>query len=162
MTRRVLVPSLLLLLAVALLIQLIPYRVSNPPVTLEPAWANQRTQDLARVACFDCHSNEVVVPWYGHVAPVAWVLRHHVDEGRALLNFSEMDRRQEEAHESGEEVREGEMPPAYYTLMHPGARLTDAEKRELAAGLDATLGGEGRGEGHEEGEHRRGREHDDD
>jgi hypothetical protein len=32
------------------------------------------------------------------------------------------------------------MPPRSYTLMHPEARLTAAEKATLAQGLDATLG----------------------
>ena len=74
---------------------------------------------------------------------MAWVLRRHVDEGREYLNFSEMDRPQPEAHESAEELLEGEMPPQYYRLFHASAVLTDAETMQLAAGLDATLGGEG-------------------
>jgi mono/diheme cytochrome c family protein len=150
--RPALLPTVWTLLALAALIQLIPYRVTNPPTTGTPTWDSPRTEELARRACFDCHSNEVVTPWYGHVAPVAWVLRHHVDEGRAVLNFSAMDRPQEEAHDAGEEVREGEMPPAYYRLAHPTARLGPEERAALAAGLDATLGGEGEGEGEHEGD----------
>ncbi len=120
--------------------QLVPYRVHNPEIRQEPEWNSPTTRALAKRACFDCHSNEVQVPWYGKVAPVAWIVRDHVDEARRALNFSEMDRPQEEAHEAGEEVREGEMPPWYYVRLHPEAQLTDAEWRQLAAGLDATLG----------------------
>ena len=162
MTRRILLRSLLVLVVFLVLIQLVPYRVQNPPVTAEPAWDSPRTAELARRACFDCHSNQVVVPWYGLVAPMAWIVRRHVDEGRAELNLSEMDRPQEEAHEAGEEVAEGEMPPGYYRLMHRSARLTEVERRELATGLDATLGGE---HGHGEREHDEDedeREHDED
>jgi mono/diheme cytochrome c family protein len=137
-----LVASVVLLVAA----QFVPYRVSNPPVVQGPAWDSPQTEALARRACFDCHSNEVVVPWYGQVAPVAWLVRRHVDEGRAELNLSEMNREQDEAHEAGEKVEEGEMPPAYYTLLHPDAQLTDAERTQLIAGLNATLGGE---EGHD-------------
>ncbi|MCA9566351.1 MAG: heme-binding domain-containing protein [Myxococcales bacterium] len=122
-------------------------RVHNPPVTQEPAWDSPRTRELAKRACFDCHSNQVEVPVYGYIAPFSWIVADHVEEGRERLNFSEMDRPQKEAHEAGEVVQEGEMPPAYYTALHPGARLTAAETRELAAGLAATLGGEG-GESH--------------
>ena len=39
-----------------------------------------------------------------------------------------------------EVVREGEMPPWQYRLMHSGARLSDAERDELIAGVKATLG----------------------
>jgi hypothetical protein len=69
-----------------------------------------------------------------------------VDEGRRVLNFSEWDRPQEEAHESAESVREGEMPPWFYLLPRPHARLSAAERDALIAGLDATLGSAPRGE----------------
>jgi hypothetical protein len=39
-------------------------------------------------------------------------------------------------------VESGEMPPWNYRLLHPEARLSAAEKRELMAGLTATFGGE--------------------
>jgi len=122
-------------------IQFVPYRVRNPAVLQEPDWDSPQTRVLAERACFDCHSNQTRTPWYGNIAPVAWIVRSHVDEGREYLNLSEMQRPQPEAHESAEVLLEGEMPPAYYTFLHPEARLTDAEKRQLADGLDATLGG---------------------
>ncbi len=143
MSRRLLLSALGAIAALFVLIQLLPYRVQNPPVVQGPAWDSTSTEALARRACFDCHSNEVRTPWYGQVAPLAWIVRRHVDEARHELNLSEMHRPQEEAHEAGEKVMEGEMPPWYYTLLHPEAQLSDAERRQLAAGLDATLGGEG-------------------
>ena len=125
-------------------IQLVPYgrNHTNPPVVVEPRWDRPSTRALAVRACFDCHSNESAWPWYSHVAPTSWLLQSHVDEGRHALNFSDWSRTYEEAGESGETVREGEMPPWSYTLMHPAARLSAAEKAELAKGLDATIGGE--------------------
>ncbi len=32
------------------------------------------------------------------------------------------------------------MPPWYYTLMHPNAKLSDSEKQELIIGLQASVG----------------------
>jgi len=142
MVRRAALGAIALFVILAAGIQLVPYRVVNPPVRQEPAWDQPQTRELAQRACFDCHSNEVRVPWYGHIAPVAWVVRRHVDEARAALNLSEMDRPQEEADDASEEVQEGAMPPGYYQLLHTGAQLTDAERRALAQGLAATLGGE--------------------
>lgn len=129
-------------LAVMLVIQLVPYGRdhSNPPVTAEPAWDSPTTRELAVRACFDCHSNEVEWPWYSNVAPFSWSVQRHVEEGREVLNLSEMDRRQREADEAAETVIEGEMPPFYYTITHSDARLTAAEKRTLADGLARTLG----------------------
>jgi len=143
MFRRVLIGLGLATVAGFLVAQLIPYRVSNPPVIESPRWDSAQTEALARRACYDCHSNETQVPWYGQIAPISWVIRDHVDEARQVLNFSEMNRSWEEAHESGEEVMEGEMPPPYYVLLHPQAQLSDTERLALARGLDATLGGEG-------------------
>ena len=136
--------SLLAGLALGLVLQLVPYGRAhgNPPVTGEPAWDSPQTRELARRACFDCHSNEVHWPWYSHVAPVSWLVQRDVDEGRAVLNFSEWQRPQAEAGESAETVREGEMPLRPYLLLHPEARLNGKELELLASGLAATLGEE--------------------
>jgi hypothetical protein len=109
---------------------------------VEPAWDAPRTRELAVRACFDCHSAETRWPWYAAVAPVSWVVRNHVDEGRAALDFSRWDAPGEEAGEASETLLEGEMPPRYYTLLHPEARLTAQETADLAAGLDRTVGRE--------------------
>jgi mono/diheme cytochrome c family protein len=129
---------------VLVLAQLVPFgrSHSNPPITAEPAWDSAETRALAVRACFDCHSNETRWPWYTNVAPVSWVTTRHVDEGRSKLNYSEFDRRQEEASESAETVREGEMPLFDYTVAHPEARLSDTEIDALVAGLLATFGGD--------------------
>lgn len=113
----------------------------------EPAWDSPQTRALAERACFDCHSNQVDVPWYGYVAPTSWLVKDHVDEGRAELNFSEMDRPQPEAHEAGEVIAEGEMPHWYYTPLHSEAQLSPEEWQQLIVGLDATLGGGSGGHG---------------
>jgi hypothetical protein len=125
-------------------IQLVPYGRDhrNPPVTQEPRWDGPDTRALAVRACFDCHSNETVWPWYTYVAPVSWLTQYDVDEGRRKLNYSEWDRGQREAHESAKSVRTGEMPPWLYLLPRPHARLTASEQATLIAGLEATFGAE--------------------
>jgi len=131
------------------LIQLVPYgrNHTNPPVVQEPAWNAPETRALAVRACFDCHSNETVWPWYSNIAPVSWLTQRDVDEGRQKLNFSDIVNSGEEGHEAGEAVLKGKMPPLQYYPTHPEARLTDAEKQQLAQGLDQTLGGESQSEG---------------
>lgn len=133
--------GLLTLLAVLVLIQLIPYGRdhSNPAVLAEPAWDPPATRELAVRACFDCHSNEVVWPWYSHVAPISWLVQFDVNEGRHKLNFSEWHAGQE-GHEAAETVREREMPPRQYLWTHRAARLTDDERAALNTGLIATFG----------------------
>ena len=111
-------------------IQLIPYgrNHTNPQVVAEPSWDGQ-TRPVAQKACFDCHSNETVWPWYSNIAPVSWLIQRDVDEGRRNLNFSEWPSRG--SYEIGEVVSGGEMPPAQYLIMHPEAKLTDTEKQML-------------------------------
>ena len=131
-----------MVLLVAVGVQAFPYGRDhfNPTITAEPKWDSPQTRALARQACFDCHSNETEWPWYSNVAPVSWIVQHDVDEGRALLNFSEWQRPYEEAGEAPEEVLEGAMPPAMYTMMHAHARLSATDRDRLAQGLARTLG----------------------
>jgi hypothetical protein len=138
-------------LATMLIIQLIPYgkNHSNPPVNGEPAWSSPRTRELMVNACYGCHSNSAEYPAYASVAPISWTVQSHVDEGIDKVNYQEWNSQQGEADETIEVIREGSMPPGYYTMfgMHPEAKLTDAEISELIAGLLATPGfSEGDGE----------------
>ena len=128
------------LVALFVLIQLVPYgrNHTNPPVVQEPQWDSPQTRELAKRACFDCHSNETVWKWYSSIAPMSWLVQNDVDEGRSRLNFSEWGQQELEVDEIGEIVLEGEMPPAQYLPMHPEARLSAAEREALARGLDVT------------------------
>ena len=123
-------------------IQLVPYGRDhvNPPIAAEPSWDSPETRTLAKQACFACHSNETEWPAYSKVAPVSWLIQHDVSEGRAVLNFSEWQRPQEEAKEAVAEVREGEIPLRMYQLLHAHARLSAADREHLARGLERTLG----------------------
>ncbi|MEZ4770229.1 MAG: heme-binding domain-containing protein [Caldilineales bacterium] len=82
--KRIALYVILALVAVFLLIQLVPYGRdhTNPPVVQEPVWDSPQTEALARAACYDCHSNEVVWPWYSNIAPISWLVQRDVDEGR--------------------------------------------------------------------------------
>ena len=140
------------------LAQLVPYGRdhANPPVTGEPAWDSPRTEALFARACADCHSHETEWPWYATLAPVSWLVAHDVEEGREHFNVSAWGT---QAHNEGEEAAEmvetGEMPLAIYLPLHPEARLGEAERAALIAGLRATFGGgpgsshDGPGSGHD-------------
>ena len=124
------------------LMQAVPYghTQTNPPVTGEPTWDSPVTKDLIRRACFDCHSNETVWPWYSHVAPMSWLLARDVNGGRRHLNFTEWNEPQKHAKDVTNEVRSGDMPPWFYLPMHPMAKMTQAEKQALLEGAAKSLG----------------------
>lgn len=134
-------------LAVALaLIQFVPVDRTNPPVETEvPATAEVRA--VLRRACYDCHSNETVWPWYSRVAPVSWLAARDVHKGREELNFSTWNRlttkeQVKALHESWETVEEGEMPMWFYLPTHPEARLS-AQDRSILRAWSLSMGSAG-------------------
>ncbi len=137
MPRRRLTRFLLWLAGFLLVIQLVPYgrAHTNPPVLQEPAWDSPATCSLAQRACFDCHSNETRWPGYSSVAPMSWLIQNDVENGRRHMNFSEWQRPQEHADDAAEQIREKNMPRPHYIWLHPAAKLTDAEREQLAASL---------------------------
>jgi len=123
------------LFAVFLAAQLVPVTRVNPPVETE-APAPPDVKAVLRRACYDCHSNETVWPWYSYVAPVSWLVADDVNHGRQHLNFSMWNRVKPEhlqklMHDAWWEVEHDEMPLWYYLPMHPAARLSDADKALL-------------------------------
>jgi hypothetical protein len=135
------------------LLQAVPYGWAhpNPPVIADTVWPSPEAEAIARAACYDCHSNETDWPVYSYVAPMSWLVRRDVEQGRHELNFSLAEEIDDDAAES---VLDGSMPPRGYRLLHPGARLSDAERQvlvdaltALAAEDDASGRGRGRGRG---------------
>jgi len=139
--RKIVVWIVIAIVVLGLLIQLIPLpgRGHNPVVAAGPKWDTAQTAALVKRACYDCHSNETVWPWYSYVAPVSWLIYNDVMEGRSRLNFSEWNRPQRVAGEIVGMIQEGEMPPLQYLPMHPEARLSSAEKGQLITGITNSL-----------------------
>ncbi len=142
----VLKKGLLGLVVAIVAIQLVPVDRASPPVETEfPAPENVRA--VLRRACYDCHSNESVWPWYSRVAPVSWLVARDVREGRKELNFSTWNlyaekRRARKAKEIQEQVAKGEMPPWFYVAMHREAALS-AEDAALLKEWAVSLPGAG-------------------
>ncbi len=145
-------------------IQFVPVDRTQPPISDPIVFTNANAEAIARRSCYDCHSNENVWPWYGNIAPVSWVVANHVAEGRSVLNFSDIagtianggesgergeaneegeggvgGSASEIVEESAETINEGEMPPAYYLLTHPDAKLSAADKTTLITGIKEAL-----------------------
>lgn len=127
-------------------IQFVPVNRTNPPVQGDFRGSAEVVSVLRR-ACYDCHSNQTVWPWYSRVAPVSWVIARDVHEGRAALNFStwnqlSADKQAEALKESWEEVAEGKMPTWYYVALHPEARLSGNDQSVLRAWSGSAAGRE--------------------
>ena len=125
----------------AVALQLVPYGRDhlNPPIVAEPLWDAPRTRELAREACFDCHSNETRWPWYASIAPFSWKVQRDVEHGRAVLNFSEWHRPNTSSGKAIDDVQGTAMPPRSYRDLHETSGLDADEKRALSEGLERTL-----------------------
>ena len=129
-----------------IIIQFVPVNRANPQVEGDFR-SSAEVDSILRRACYDCHSNETVWPWYSHVAPLSWVIAHDVNEGRAALNFSTWNQLSPEKQakgmkESWEEVAEDKMPTWYYVALHPEARLSANDKSVLRSWAGSPAGGE--------------------
>ncbi|MBE3032797.1 MAG: heme-binding domain-containing protein, partial [Actinobacteria bacterium] len=127
------------LLGVFVLIQFAPYGRdhSNPPVTAPFKWSSAQAKAIAKRSCYDCHSNKTKWWWALKIAPFSWLAQHDISDGRARVNFSEWN-----GGLSAQELQhalDGGMPPLQFTLLHPAAKLSVAEKQQLLAGFQQSL-----------------------
>jgi mono/diheme cytochrome c family protein len=106
-------------------------------------WDNPRTKELFYRVCGNCHSNNTTWPWYSSVAPASWLIQRDVDEGREHFNVSMWAAQKvNKGRDAAGELSNGEMPPWFYILGHPEAKLSDNEKTQLVQGLSVTFGDE--------------------
>ena len=106
--------------------------------------APAQIEELLTRACYDCHSNQTRWPWYSRIAPVSWLIERDVSLGREELNFSEWgsyypQTRRRKLQWMGRVLREGSMPPWTYRVMHPRARLNEAERAMLEQWIDSGI-----------------------
>lgn len=83
-----------------------------------------------KVACYDCHSNNTIYPWYSNIQPVAWWLNKHIENGKRHLNFDETLSKKD-YEEIIEVIEENEMPLFSYTIIHRDAKLSDTQKKSI-------------------------------
>lgn len=125
------------LLGSFLLIQLIPINYDEQP-KVDKALEIKAPPEIMAIfkrSCYDCHSNQTLLPWYSHIAPFSWTISRHVDLGRKWLNFS--------TWENYTQIQKDEkmagiyrsvyvaMPLRSYVSAHPEADLTQEERKMI-------------------------------
>jgi hypothetical protein len=124
--------TLYIILAIFVLLQFIPADIENPKVdkNLEIT-APEPVMAVFKRSCYDCHSNEVVMPWYSNIAPASFLIKRHVNLGRKWLNFSTWENYTEkEKHKKLEGIFRtvyAAMPLASYVSMHKETKLSKDE-----------------------------------
>lgn len=117
---------------------------SNPGDIIQSGIVEDDVAALLKNSCYSCHSNETHYPWYSYVAPSSWLVAKDVREGREELNFStwtsySMMDKLAKLDDIMEEVKEGEMPMGIYTLIHPSAKLDDAQIQLIVTWAETTM-----------------------
>ena len=107
---------------------------ANQMAAVQPVPEN--VGQILKVSCNDCHSNTTLYPWYNNIQPVAWILNHHIVEGKKELNFSEFAsypiyRRYKKFKEIQKQIKDDEMPLFSYTIPHRDAMLSAEQKTIL-------------------------------
>ena len=137
--------ALIALGAVVCAAQLVTVERVNPPAASgSPLAVPEQIESLLSRACYDCHSNRSRWPWYSRIAPASWLIARDVASGRKELNFSEWgsyypQTRKRKLQWMGRVLHERSMPPWTYRLMHPGARLTAAERATLDSWIESGI-----------------------
>ena len=141
MLRKILKITVIVLVIGFIAVQFVRPDFSNPPVTdAETLTASTsvppNVQQILRRSCFDCHSHETQYPWYSKVTPFNWFLAGHIRDGRREVNMSiwntySAEKKIRKLDEICEQVEKGEMPISSYLLIHPSAKLSDADRKAI-------------------------------
>jgi Haem-binding domain len=83
-------------------------------------------------SCKNCHSERTEWPWYSYVAPMSWLIEGDVYEARGHMNLShwddyDIDKKQALLSKIAVMVKNRKMPLPRYLVLHPEAKLSDAE-----------------------------------
>ena len=119
-----------------ILLQAIQIDIPEPPKTIDPQKEIQAPKEIAsllKTSCYDCHSYQTTLPWYGNIAPVSWEVRSNIKQGRTWLNFQEWSNYSEEKKQK---IYKGivksinlRMPIPMYLSMHEEAELTTQQRK---------------------------------
>jgi len=94
--------------------------------------AQKKVLTTLKRACYDCHSNQITLPWYDTIAPASWYVKNHIVNGRKVLNFSEWEnytqKKQLKVLKKFPKAIIVRMPLPSYLWLHQEAKLSKEEK----------------------------------
>ncbi len=131
-------PILLWSLGIFIVLQAIQIDIPEAPKNIDPAKEIQAPKEIAsllKTSCYDCHSYQTTLPWYGNIAPVSWEVKSHIKDGREWVNFQEWENYDEEKQQK---IYKGivtsinlRMPIPMYAKMHEEAKLTAKQRKMI-------------------------------
>jgi hypothetical protein len=103
-------------------------RIFQPP---------ESVMGVLRNSCFDCHSQQTRWPWYSRLPVIGNEVERDVSQGRLHMNFSDWDRDADAMEQADliaglcETVKMRLMPLPKYLLLHPFARVSEADAQAV-------------------------------
>jgi len=124
-----------ILLSGFIIAQFIQPHFENPEVTGDIE-APAEVKAILKRSCFDCHSNETELRWYDRISPMSWAVAKDIQGGRSVFNFSSWNslstaQQKDKFWEIVNHAISGAMPLKEYILMHPTAKLSEADRAIL-------------------------------
>ncbi len=142
-SKKIALPAILAIVGLLSAAQLLPVTRTNPPSSGTLA-APPAVDAILRHACYDCHSNQTRWPWYSRIAPISWLMVRDETLGRKEVNFSDWGSyyaatRRRKLRWIGRALHEQKMPPFTYRLLHPRARLDQADRVLLERWVESAV-----------------------
>ena len=128
---------LMWLFGALLLLQAIQIDIPKPDAVdpKEEIEAPAEIMTMLKTSCYDCHSYETKMPWYGNVAPLSWEVRSHIKQGRAWLNFQKWgsydEAKKQKLYKGIAKSISLSMPIPMYLSLHEDAKLTKAQRDSI-------------------------------
>ena len=125
---------------VFILLQAIQIDIPEPPKTIDPKLALQAPKEIDamfKTSCYDCHSYQTNMPWYGHISPMSLEVKSHIKNGRQALNFQEWgnysDEKKQKIYKGIAKTINFSMPMPMYLTIHEEAKLTQKQRNQIKA-----------------------------
>ena len=120
------------------LLQAIQIHISEPPAHIDPNKEIQAPKEITamfKTSCYDCHSYQTEIPWYGHVFPMSLEVKSHIKEGRRAVNFQEWgnydEAKKQKIYKGIVKTINFRMPVPMYLKMHEDAKLSKKERDQI-------------------------------
>ena len=119
-------------------LQAIQIDIPNPPSHIDPADEIQAPKEIMamlRTSCYDCHSYQTKMPWYGHISPFSLEVKSHIKEGREAVNFQEWgnydEAKKQKIYKGIVKTINFRMPLPMYLMVHEDAKLDRAQREKI-------------------------------
>lgn len=121
-----------------LLLQAIQIDIPEPPKKIDPdneIKAPKEIMTMLKTSCYDCHSYETKIPWYGHISPASLEVKSHIKNGREAVNFQEWgtydDAKKQKIYKGIVKTIHFRMPMPMYLMIHKDAKLTKEQRAKI-------------------------------